>query len=357
MLVPEPMRPGWPSALRMSVSALPHERLVAIDARMREAAARPVIVPDQVVIDHGKVFVSDTFVRACDRLGISVQPARKDTPTDKGVVEATFTAIKTLFAQHVAGFKGANPTMRGRGIEAAWTIGELQDLFDEWVIVGWQHRGHDALRDPHAPRRKLSPNEKYAALVAAAGYLPLTLTGSDYLELLPVKWRQINDYGVRIDNRIYDCAELGRYRRQPSGLAGKRGLWEVHYDPYDLAQVFVRNHHDGGLDHRCMDASADGGRPVRRLHLAARAPPGRRVRPRRHRNRDRPRVGQPTDPRRTRPGHHRAAAGPTQPRAGLRPPRPDPVWSVRHREDDGADSARPHPRARDPQAPPRPGRA
>ena len=59
---------------------------------MREAAARPVIVPDQVVIDHGKVFVSDTFVRACDRLGISVQPARKDTPTDKGVVEATFTS-------------------------------------------------------------------------------------------------------------------------------------------------------------------------------------------------------------------------------------------------------------------------
>jgi hypothetical protein len=42
-----------------------------------------------------------------------------------------------LFAQHVAGFKGANPTMRGRGIEAAWTIGELQDLFDEWVIVGF----------------------------------------------------------------------------------------------------------------------------------------------------------------------------------------------------------------------------
>jgi putative transposase len=121
----------------------------------------------------------------------------------------------------------------------------LQDLFDEWTIY-WQHRGHDALRDPAAPRRKLSPNEKYAALVAAAGYLPITLSGTDYLELLPVKWRQINDYGVRIDNRIYDSPELGRYRRQPSGLSGKRGLWEVHYDPYDLSRVFVRNHHDGG---------------------------------------------------------------------------------------------------------------
>lgn len=246
MTVPEPMRPGWAASLRMAVSVLPHERLLAIDARMREAAARPVIVPDQVVIDHGKVFVSEVFERACERLGISIQPARKDTPTDKAVVEATFTAIKTLFAQHVAGFKGANPTLRGRGVEAAWTIGELQELFDEWVIVGWQHRGHDALRDPAAPRQKLSPNEKYAALIAAAGYLPLTLSGEDYLELLPVKWRQINDYGIRIDNRTYDAAELGRYRRQPSGLAGKRGLWEVHYDPYDLSRVFVRNHHDGG---------------------------------------------------------------------------------------------------------------
>lgn len=246
MMVPEPMRPGWAAALRMSASVLPHQGLLSIDARMREAAARPVIVPDQVVIDHGKVFVSETFVRACDRLGISIQPARKDTPTDKAVVEATFAVIKTLFAQHVAGFKGANPTLRGRGVEAVWTIGQLQDLFDEWVIVGWQHRGHDALRDPAVPRRKLSPNEKYAALVAAAGYLPMTLSGADYLELLPVAWRQINDYGIRIDNRIYDCAELGGYRRQPSGLSGKRGLWEVHYDPYDLSRVFVRNHHDGG---------------------------------------------------------------------------------------------------------------
>ena len=62
----------------------------------------------------------------------------------------------------------------------------MQDLFDEWLLV-WQARPHDALRDPFMPRRALSPNEKYAALVAAAGYLPLTLSGEDYLELLPVQ--------------------------------------------------------------------------------------------------------------------------------------------------------------------------
>lgn len=240
MLVPEPMRPGWGEALAMSASRLPFEQLLDVDARMREAAARPVIVPEQVVIDHGRVFVSETFTRACERLGISIQPARKDTPTDKAVVEATFTAIKTLFAQHVAGFKGENTQRRGRGIAAEWTLDELAGLFDEWLIVGWAHRPHDALRDPHAPRRMLSPNERYAALVAIAGYLPLVLTGTDYLELLPVKWRTINAYGIKIEHRTYDAPELGPWRREHSGLAGKRGLWEVHYDPYDLSQVHVR---------------------------------------------------------------------------------------------------------------------
>ncbi len=240
MLVPEPMRPGWSASLRMSASVLPHARLLDIDARMELAAARPVIVPDTIVIDGGKVFVSDTFTRACDRLGVSVQRARPHTPTDKPVVETTFGAINTLFCQHVASYTGSNTTLRGADVTGTWTLPELQELLDEWLLAGWQTRPHDALRDPLAPRRRLSPNEKYAALVAAAGYLPLTLTGEDYLELLPVEWRQINAYGIRIGYRTYDCTELSAYRLQHSGVTARRGLWEVHYDPYDATKVFLR---------------------------------------------------------------------------------------------------------------------
>jgi putative transposase len=239
MLVPEPMRPGWSAALRTSASRLPHARLLDIDARMELAAARPVIVPDTIVVDGGKVFVSDTFTRACDRLGVSIQRARPRTPTDKAIVEATFGSINTLFCQHIAGYTGSNTTLRGLDATGAWTLPELQDLLDEWLLV-WQARPHDALRDPMLPRRALSPNEMYAALVAAAGYLPLTLSGEDYLELLPVEWRQINAYGIRIGYRTYDCPELGPWRLQHSGITARRGLWEVHYDPYDATHVFVR---------------------------------------------------------------------------------------------------------------------
>ncbi|MDQ2739581.1 MAG: integrase, partial [Actinomycetota bacterium] len=209
MLVPEPMRPGWSAALRMSASRLPHDRLVDIDARMELAAARPVIVPDTIVIDGGKVFVSDTFTRACDRLGVSVQRARPRTPTDKPIVETTFSSINSLFCQHVASYTSFNTTRRGTDATGAWTLPELQDLLGEWLLAGWQTRPHDALRDPVQPRRVLSPNEMYSALVAASGYLPLILTGEDYLELLPVEWRAINAYGIRIDYRTYDCATLG----------------------------------------------------------------------------------------------------------------------------------------------------
>jgi transposase InsO family protein len=246
MLVPEPMRPGWPDALRMSTSMIPHARLMSIDARLEHAAAKPVIVPDTITIDRGKVFVSDTFLAACRTLGISVQPARPATPTDKAVVERTFSSINTLFCQHVAGYVGSNVTRRGENVAPVWTIQELADLFDEWAVACWQNRPHDGLRSPFNPGTALSPNEVYALLVARTGYLPVCLSGDEYIELLPVEWRKINDYGIRIDYRTYDCPELGAYRRQSSGIDTKGGLWEVHYDPYDLSHVWVRDHRGGG---------------------------------------------------------------------------------------------------------------
>jgi hypothetical protein len=107
-------------------------------------------------------------------------------------------------------------------------------------------RRHEGLRHPFTPDQPASPNEAYAALVAAAGYVPVALTGEDYIELMPADWRAIGDGGIQIGYRTYNCAELGPYRRAPSGVTGKGGRWEVHYDPYDLSLIWVRNHHHGG---------------------------------------------------------------------------------------------------------------
>ncbi|OJF15420.1 Mu transposase C-terminal domain-containing protein [Couchioplanes caeruleus] len=243
MLVPEPMRPGWPEALHMARSSIPHGRLLALDERLEHAAARPVVVPETVVTDRGSVFLSQTFVSACARLGISIQTARPRTPTDKGIVERSFRSINTLFSQHVAGYLGADVTRRGTPdtTQARWSVPQLQELLDEWIVAGWQPRPHEGLRLAASGLRPLSPNEMFAAGIAAAGYLRLPLTGDDYLELLPVCWRTIGDHGIQIGHRHYDSPQLNPCRHTTSGVAGKNRRWEIHYDPYNLSQVFVRD--------------------------------------------------------------------------------------------------------------------
>ena len=247
-LTPEPMRPGWPDALRMARSVLPHRGLLAVDARLEHAAARPVIVPETIVCDHGSVYVSQTFRSACQALGINFQPAHPDTPTDKPVIERTLQSVGTLFCQFVAGYVGSSVERRGKHADqqAAWSLAELQALLDEWVVACWQNRPHEGLRDPLIPGKALTPNERYAAVVAAAGYVAVPLGPQDYLELLPALWRTVNAYGIKVNHRVYDCQELTPLRHQDSGIAAKKGRWEVHYDPYDVCQVWVRDHQRGG---------------------------------------------------------------------------------------------------------------
>ncbi|MDX5575792.1 Mu transposase C-terminal domain-containing protein [Streptomyces sp. ID01-9D] len=246
-MTPEPVRPGWSDALRMSRSVLPYASLLSLDERLDRAAAVPVIVPETVVCDHGKAFISDNFRNACRHLGISFQPAHPDTPTDRPHIERTLGSVSTMFAQYVAGYTGRSVEMRGKdpAAQAAWSIHELQELLQEWIVV-WQSRPHDGLRDPLMVDRPLSPNEKYAALVSAAGYVPVSLSPEEYIQLMPREWRVIGRSGVRINNRTYDAPALTPFRRQPSGAGPDGKRWEVHYDPYDISCVWIRNHHDTG---------------------------------------------------------------------------------------------------------------
>jgi hypothetical protein len=206
-----------------------------------------VIVPDTIVCDHGKVFVSRNFRASCRFLGINFQPAHEGTPTDKPHIEKMLGSVATLFAQFVAGYTGSNPDRRGRKVEQQplWSLPELQDLLDEWLVAAWLNRPHDGLRDPRSPGRAFTPNEKYAALVEAAGYVPVALSAEDYIELLPARWQAINAYGIRIKYRTYDDEALNPLRRQPSGVKEKKDLWEIHHDPYDVSRIWVRNHRDG----------------------------------------------------------------------------------------------------------------
>ncbi|MEU6236222.1 hypothetical protein [Kitasatospora sp. NPDC047058] len=142
MATPHPARPTWPQVLQMSRAPVPYDLLVDADTRLRDMAARPVAVPETVVVDRGRVFVSEAFLAAAETLGISVQPAPPRQPAAKGPVERTFGSINSLFCQHVAGHTGSDPTRRGprAETEALWSVAQLQDLLDEWIATEFTDR-------------------------------------------------------------------------------------------------------------------------------------------------------------------------------------------------------------------------
>ncbi len=216
--------------------------MLSLDERLEGAAARPVIVPETIVVDRGKIYLSQGFVAACETLGVNVQPAPPRRPQAKAVVERTFGSINDLFCQHVAGHTGSNPQRRGSKTEAEtrWTIPQLQDFLDEWITCGWQNRPHDGLRHPVLPKTSLTPNQMWAALITISGYVPVPLTGADYLELLPVRWQPITERGIRLDYRTYNHDILDPHRSERSPVTARDGKWEIHYNPHDARQIWVR---------------------------------------------------------------------------------------------------------------------
>ncbi|MGW4786767.1 Mu transposase C-terminal domain-containing protein [Streptomyces sp. NPDC004230] len=242
MATPMAMRPGWDEALAMRAAMIPYERLVSLDERLAQAAARPVVMPETIVVDQGSVFVSTSFITACGSLGISVQPVPPANGPAKGAIERTFASVNTQFCQYVAGYTGSDVTQRGSRTheEACWSLAQLQDLLDEWVVAGWQHRPHEGLRHPWMPKRALAPNEMWQALIGVCGYVPVPFSMNDYIELMPVRWQAITDRGIRFDYRTYDDPSLNDYRGQRSRHAGQDGKWEVHHNPYDPTRIWVR---------------------------------------------------------------------------------------------------------------------
>ena len=165
----------------------------------------------------------------------------QSTTRDKGIVERTFGTINALLCQHLPGYTGSDVTRRGPAAEteACFSVTQLQDLLDEWLIH-YHHRPHKGLRHPTLPKTALTPNQMWAALVSVAGHVAVPLTRDDYLELLPVRWLAIAERGIRLHHRTYDCDLLAPYRGQPSPVTARGGRWEVHTNPHDLRQIWLR---------------------------------------------------------------------------------------------------------------------
>jgi len=207
------------------------------------------VAPETLVVDHGKIFISEHLTSACARLGISIQPARPYTPTDKAPVERFFRTLREGLLQALPGYKG--PDVFNRGVnaegEAFFFLHELEDIIREWVALIYHRRPHDGLVDPHVPGLRLSPAAMFAHGIARSGYIQIPSTPELAFEFLPVSWTSIQHYGVNVGTLRYNGNGLTDFRNKRSPYLGRHaGKWPIRYNPDDASTVWFRNPDTGG---------------------------------------------------------------------------------------------------------------
>jgi len=205
----------------------------------------PGLLPESIVTDHGRQYVSEHLTSACSRMGITLQPSRIYRPTDKGQVERYFGTLDT-FLQELPGYKGRDVSGRGRDpeSEAVYTIPQLEHLVREWMATVYHLRPHPALVEPGLPNVRMSPADRFEQGIAISGRLRLPASEDILLEMLPVKRRQFNHYGVEIDGIRYQGPIVTKYRNRSASQYDKDNTWAFSVDPTDIRRIFFRDPED-----------------------------------------------------------------------------------------------------------------
>lgn len=208
----------------------------------------PLICAETVLIDHGKIYISDHIASVCARLGISVQPGRPYTPTDKAAVERFFRTLREELLAALPGYKGPDIHSRGHRVEdqAFYFRHELEDIIRRWIVEVYHQRPHSGLVDEQIPGVCYTPMQRLEAGIARAGFLRIPGSPNLALDFLPVEWRTVQHYGVEIDGLRYNGSALDYVRNATSPHGGtKRGKWPFRVDPNNRQQIFFYNEDSG----------------------------------------------------------------------------------------------------------------
>jgi putative transposase len=249
-LTPTVMQPGWPERLAYARATLPLQTVDGLsDSALRvpddvelapRLANKPLIVPESITVDRGKVYIGNTFTAACERLQISIPKANPRTGSDKPHIERFFRALNTMFCQHLPGYVGSNVTDRGEdpAREKLLTIDQVQTLLDLFILMVWQESPRDGLVDPAAPGHKLTPNEKFATVAGVAPTIARILDDADRICLLPYVWRKPQLYGVNLHGLRYTSPELSQLFLTTTRLDER---WQVRWHPYHMGTIWVHD--------------------------------------------------------------------------------------------------------------------
>lgn len=241
--------------------------LVVGAARLAGGDGRPLlpsVAAETVVVDHGRIYLSEHLLSVCARLGISVQPARVYQGSDKAALERFFRTLRESLLVALPGYKGPDVYSRGNDVEdqAFYFLDEMEQIIRRWVADCFHRQPHDGLCIPEVPGLALSPLEMFAHGITRAGCLQVPARADLVYDFLKVEWRTIQHYGVEIGGLRYDGQPLCAYRNQASSHGGRHaGKWPVRVDPGDVSKVYFQDPADNSWHTLWWEHAASLGQP------------------------------------------------------------------------------------------------
>ena len=191
-------------------------------------------VPETVVTDNGKDYVSKHVVRALADLDIERDVMPPYSPERKPFIERFFGTLTRGLLAALPGYTGANVAERqairersrfgARGdVEGTLTAAELQRYINDWLEHSYEHAPHGGL-DGRSP------------FEAAAGQRARHIADERALDLLLAapprggRTRTVTKAGIRVEGGHYAAPELGPW-------VGYQV--ELRIDPVDWGAVYV----------------------------------------------------------------------------------------------------------------------
>lgn len=206
---------------------------------VRDMVGRFQRLPEFVIVDNGKDFISEAFENFLKAMGTHLRLRPAGQPRHGAVLERLFGHIHSDYIHNLAGNTKATKNVRmvtGTHLPvkfAEWTLEALYFGIQHWATEYYDTKYHPTLDD--------SPREAFLRGLRESGARPQRqiLLNRDFLIATcpPVDrtgTRQVHHQrGVKVNNQFYWASEFQDYR-----IAGKQ--WPVRYDPWDASSVYVR---------------------------------------------------------------------------------------------------------------------
>ncbi len=206
---------------------------------IRDMVRRFGRLPEFVVVDNGRDFMSAAFETFLETMGVHLRFRPAGQPRHGAVLERMFGRANTEYIHNLAGNTKATRNVRmttGKHLPvnfAEWTLENMYHGLSYWAMEYYDQERHPAL--------DMSPREAFQRGLAQGGARPQRqiLFNQDFLIATcpPVDRSGVrtvhHQRGVKVNELLYWHADFRdpRYAGQP---------WPVRYDPWDASSVYVR---------------------------------------------------------------------------------------------------------------------